>query len=232
MGRETVTFTVSIDEEVADDFRQFTQEKKGRIRGEMGRLAEKALLEYMDNDRYARIENKQDELIELVEGALSEGALERERNSNEVSNATTQSVTDKRLQAISADIPEHTAISEAMLETAIEENAGTAYKTKKKYKELLVKRGIVFEDPVDPDEFITSKRQLAIVCEQNPDVSAAHIDGILGTYDGVLEEDWYLEALPDAMIEGSELKYDTVDNLDSTQYRQQHGLDSDRRGFQ
>ena len=53
---EKEVFTVKVDPEVADEFREFVVDKHGTTYGKLGDEVERALQEYMDRDRYARIE--------------------------------------------------------------------------------------------------------------------------------------------------------------------------------
>lgn len=224
---------VRVDEEVIQDFREYTQESKGKIRGEMGRLVENALIEYMDNDRSARIEEKVDALPEEIVGALLEELPERERRNTQTTNTTTNpgSQTEKRLQSIVTELPDNTAVSEAMLETPIENHAGSSPKTLDKYKRLLKKRGHVFEDPTEPDSFVTSRNKFAMMCENSSEVSIDFVDRIIGEYEDILGENWYLDALPDGYIRGNDLKVDSI--MDTETYRRENGLlDGDRVGFQ
>ena len=65
-----------VDEDVKKRFRDFTHEKKGKIRGEMGRLVERALIEYMDRDRQARLEEDHERLenkVDTILATLSDG---------------------------------------------------------------------------------------------------------------------------------------------------------------
>ena len=65
MGERT-TLSVKVDEDVANRFREFVQDKKGKLRGELGREVENAMREYMDNDRYERVEANQEETHEML----------------------------------------------------------------------------------------------------------------------------------------------------------------------
>lgn len=232
---------VRVDEDVVDDFREFTEESKGQIRGEMGRLVEKAMIEYMDNDRSARIERKVDELPEKLVDALSEELLERERRKSETesengspSSPTSPSSpgnkTEERLARVVREMPDNTAVSEAMLETPIENHAGSSPKTLDKYKRLLKKRGHILDHPTDPDKFVTSARKFAIICENNERVTPEQLDSLVGHYEELLGEDWYLEALPDDLIRNTTLKYETI--TDISEYREANGLLDDRLGVQ
>lgn len=220
-----------VDEDVLDNFRTFTEENNGHIRGEMGRNLEKAMIEYMDNDRAARIERKVDELHEMVGGSLSEESLDGETNSatssNGQSNDSTASSINQRtkdsLTKIRNEIPENTVISESLLETAIENHAGHAYKTLERYKTLLKNRGHILEHPVKPNEYATSQKTFAIICENSDKVTLPMLRDMIADRMDLLGEEWYLESLPPELMKNNhELKVDQV--MDTHAYRQDNGL--------
>lgn len=231
-----------VDEEVIDDFREFTEESTGQIRGEMGRLVERAMIEYMDNDRAARIERKVDDLHELMENTLSERDLDRETKSGTSSNANSEDTspsasinqrTRDSLNAIVAEIPENTVVSESLLESAIENHAGHSYKTLERYKSLLQNRGHILEHPTEPGEFATSQRTFALICENSEKVTPPQLRDIIADRMELLGEEWYLEALPNELMKNNQqLKVDRV--MDTQPYREDHGLldDSMDRGVQ
>lgn len=226
-----------VDPDVLARFREFVKERKGRIHGELGREVEKAMIEYMDNDRAARVESKLDQIEENLPGqvaeAVSQELAEREKRkpSNNKSNTSAPgSQTTRRLELIANDLPADTSVSEAMLETPIEAHGGSSPKTVAKYKRLLTKRGHIFEHPAEPEQYVTSARSFALICETTDLVKARHLDTIIGEYTDVLGGGWYLDALPNSFIEGDELKYDQI--ADSRAYREKHGLFDDERGFQ
>lgn len=93
---ERVPMTVKVDREVKEEFTKFVKEQKGQKYGEMGRMAERALEEYMDNDRLARIDSRLDEMASLLEEQKEEskkahpGSSVRERE-----DAVIRSVVDE-----------------------------------------------------------------------------------------------------------------------------------------
>ena len=68
-------FTVKVDPEVADEFREFVVDKHGTTYGKLGDEVERALQEYMDRDRFARIEAN---LWKVMESLNVEEATEEE----------------------------------------------------------------------------------------------------------------------------------------------------------
>lgn len=231
-----------IDPEIKEEFKQFVEETTGGNRGDYSRLLERALVEYMDNDRGARIESKVDEVLDKLDEVesspppSSEQSLERERQSTTTSNRSTNSFnnqTEQAVQAIAADMPTDTSITESMVETAIEDNAGASYKTIKKYKRLLKKRGHAIPSPItQEDEWYTGLTSLSLTCENNDKITPHDIDVLIGEYEDSLGEKWYLDALPDAVLKNQELKYDRHPDLDSSEYVRNHGLEADTKTFQ
>lgn len=231
-----------IDPEIKKQFKEYVQENSSGNKGDYSRLLERALVEYMDNDRGARIESKIDELhekfdeLEAPPPTRSDDELERERQSATSSNDSVggfNTRTEETVAAIAADLQGSNSVNESILETAIEDNAGASYKTLKKYKRLLRKRGLAIPSPhVDEDVFYVDPTPLALTCENDEKISPHDIDQLVGEYADALGEDWYLEALPDAYIADNELDYDKYPDLDSAEYRDQHGLTIDSKTFQ
>ena len=229
---DRVPLGARVDEDVIADFREFTEESKGQVRGEMGRLVEKAMIEYMDNDRTARIERKVDELHEMMEGSLSEESLDGERKSATSSNGSsddsesTPSINQRTrdsLHAIQAEIPNDTTISEALLESAIENHAGHSYKTLQRYKDMLINRGEILEHPIEPKKYTTSKKAFALICEQSDRVKPPELRDMIADRMDTLGEEWYLDALPnDLMRNNQDLKVDQV--MNTRAYREDNGL--------
>lgn len=231
-----------IDPEIKKRFQEFVEETTGGNQGDQSRLMERALEEYMDNDRGARIESKVDDVIDKLDefeeppSPRSEESSERERQSATTSNPTADSFnnqTEQAVQAIAADMPDGTSITESMVETAIEDNAGASYKTVKKYKRLLKKRGHAIPSPItDEDQWYTSQTALALRCENAKNVTPHDINDLVGQYMESLGREWYLDALPDDWMEDRELKYDRHPELDSSAYRRDHSLEADSKTFQ
>lgn len=231
-----------IDPEIKRQFKEFVEETTGGNKGDYSRLLERALIEYMDNDRSARIESKVDEVLDRLDEfedtphPPSQDSLERERQTATSSNPSSDTFntrTEQAIGAIAADLPDGTAISESMIETAIEDNAGASFKTIKKYKRLLKKRGEAIPSPITSEEkWYTSQTSLALMCENTDDVTPHDIDVLIGQYEESLGSEWYLEALPNDYMAHTELKYDRHPELDSAPYRNENGLEIDTKTFQ
>lgn len=231
-----------IDPDIKEQFKEYVRENTGGNKGDYSRLLERALVEYMDNDRGARIESKIDDVLDKLDEfeptppTPSEEKSERERESATPSNdplAGFNERTKSSITAIANDLPDDAKIKEYALETAIEKNAGTSPKTIKKYKNLLKKTGLAMPNPLpDEDLIYTGATRLALACENNDKITPAHIDSIVGQYADALGDNWYLDALPDDYVTTSELKYDRVPGFDSSEYRNRHGITIDSKTFQ
>ncbi len=229
------TFTVKVDEDVANSFREFVQETKGQIRGELGREVENALNEYMDNDRLTRVEGRLDTLPEEIAEAVVRELDEKKKNSADSSSTDSgpESTTMNRLEQIAAELPPNTTVSADMLETPIEKIAGSSADTVRKYKRLLSKHGHVINKPVSgEEEFFTSARTFALWCENNPGVTPQNISDFNDRLADTLGEEWYMDALPDDFVANQPLKAEDVATIAVDEYRREHGMTTDERGFQ
>lgn len=232
--------TIRCDDDLWEDFEKYAKDAEDGSRGAKPKHLENALREYLDKDRLGRVEDKVDALPDEIAEALSEKLPERERRKSKPESpsspgTTAGSQTEQRLQTIVNEIPSDTSVSEALLETPIENHAGSSPKTLNKYKRLLTKRGHVFEHPIESDEYVTGERTFVLICENNPKISPDFVDYISGEYEDVLGEDWYLDALPDSIIASDTLKLEQVGGGDDIveQYRRENGfLDDSGTGFQ
>jgi len=103
-------------------------------------LVREAIIEYMDNDRTARLEEKVDRCLTLLE------------NDEHTHTNPAQGKVPKRARSIAKRIyANHTVpVQENDVEIAIEDIAGGDDRTLKKYKEQLKKRGLLYEHPMQP----------------------------------------------------------------------------------
>lgn len=142
-----------VDVEVRQQFREFTEEKKGKVRGEMGRLVERAMLEYMDRDRYARVEEKLDEVL----ARLSEDGNTRTQTDGG------QSPTMQRLHEIADRLRssnEH-VVEDHEVEQMIVEVAGGDDRTVEKYRERLKNQGLLYQHPHSRNWFFEPRHLFA-----------------------------------------------------------------------
>lgn len=157
---ERVTFSVKVDDEVADNFRSFVKEHKGKIRGELGREVENALIEYMDNDRTARLEADHERIESKLDSVL---AAVSDSDGTHTHTATTQprTVTEKA-EVIAVKITENAdgrVFPVETVEREIKSVAGADDRTVSKYKRELKGTDAVFEHPNSDSGAWTSDKQ-------------------------------------------------------------------------
>jgi len=241
-----------VSEDVVREFERFVEEKHGAKKGNFGRELEKAMESWVsgtDVDALERRLASMEDRIDAMADAVSRVDRERENESSSGPGGSSQSFnarTERKVDAIEEKIPEGTDVSDDIVEHVIEENAGTARKTVKKYKKLLRNRGIAFPDPADQasvddldvDNWVVGQGKLAMRLESMDEFTPEVVDGIVGYYADYLGDDWYLDAVPHDWLETNETKLEKVDDDAKTRvmkYRRVHGLldqDDGKRGFQ
>lgn len=133
--------TVRVSDETWDAFVKQVVEWEGQKHGEIGRHAEKALEEYIDHGRLARIEEKLDEVV----GAVTDDGTTRTHTSP--GTGTTSEKTRAIFQRLRDN---HGAvISASDVDRAIEDYAGGDPRTLKKYRRKLKRRRLLFKHPTD-----------------------------------------------------------------------------------
>lgn len=137
---ERTPFSVKVDDQVQGQFREYVQESKGKLRGELGRELENAMVEYMDNDRGARLESKVDENAEMLETLLSMADGSHTHTPNE-------SLAKAEQIAAELDAVEKTVIQTDRVRRAIESVAGADDRTIEKYRRQLKRQGLAYEHP-------------------------------------------------------------------------------------
>lgn len=174
------TFSVKVDEEVADNFREFVHEKKGKIRGELGREVENAMMEYMDNDRLSRVEEGQKETHEML-NALMASLGDSDSTHTHTADVSPTTVSEKR-DIIAAKLKDRDApvMPERDVVQAIEDVAGGDERTIKQYKGSLRRSGNVYDHPSsDSEAWTTDDEQFASWAlgefESRPDASIRDI---------------------------------------------------------
>lgn len=130
---DRVAMTAKVDEDVKEQFTEFVIDTKGQKYGEMGRMLERAMQEYMDNDRLARVEAQLDE----IQGQLSEEKGERK-------NTHAGGSVREREDAIINDLltEETKQVHRRDIEKVIEQHDLTADKTIKKYLQNITDRPV------------------------------------------------------------------------------------------
>jgi len=214
MGEDTTTVTHDVNARTYNRFISLVERKHRSKYGHTASALEEAMelyVQFHEEDAPNPFEADTSQVLarlgRIEETLQSVDGLERERGA---SNVSYSQETEDKLQAIVADLPDETTMTEEMAETPIEDHAGGSFKTLKKYKRLLRKRGYVFEHPTKEGTVITGAKTLAIVCEQDHGIRPATVDRIVGEVaDRLDNQRWYLEALPDDMVTsmGTDLKY-------------------------
>ena len=174
---------VRVDEEVISDFRDFVHDAHGKVRGKMGREVENALREYMDHDRYARIEENQEQTKRQLDAVLSTLAENDAHTHTVPASPQTQ---PQKAEQIAAVIRENnnTVFPAEDVEEAIRQVAGGSDRTMRDYKRLLKKAGHCYEHPNSNSKvWTTDSEEFAMWAdshiEQVPD---AHIMDVIDEY--------------------------------------------------
>lgn len=132
-------WTVRVDPEVRAAWREQIDEWDGENPGHVGYHLEQAMKEYIDTDRYSRIEDKLDNVLAHV----SEGGSTHTHTSNRASD------TVERARDIYERIADNhgLVVRDDDVIRAIEDIAGADDRTVGKYKEMLKRRSLLFEHP-------------------------------------------------------------------------------------
>mgnify|MGYP000232194749 CR=1 FL=1 len=179
-----------VDEEVIKDFREFTHDKKGKIRGEMGRLVEKAMIEYMDNDRQQRLEDDHERLESKVDTILST-LSDSGGTHTHMAHAQPKTVSEKA-ETIAARLKDSTdmVVPVADVEAEIKDVAGSDDRTLSQYKDELKELGGVFAHPAPSSKVWTTDRETWVGWVENhlDNVPDSDIHDILEDYKMSLQE--------------------------------------------
>lgn len=137
MSEESTVVGARVDAQVYARFREYVQDAHGKVRGELGRELENAMVEYMDNDRYDRIESNQEEMLERLD-TLAGVVCEGDGTHTHKADASPTTVTEKadliasKLREEGGDTVPGTAV-----DAAIREVAGGDDRTIRKYRKQL-----------------------------------------------------------------------------------------------
>lgn len=125
-----------LDSDTYERFKQFTIRHKGQLRGELGRMMDNAMEEYMDNDRTARVEGKIDRVLDRLD------EIDGTHTHKHSETATKVERIEQRMAQT-----ERTVIKNDTVVRAIEEVAGADDRTVSKYRAQLKRRGVAYEHP-------------------------------------------------------------------------------------
>lgn len=150
-----------IDADVQVAFKEAVDEWDGENAGHYGYHVEQALKEYVDKDRYARVEDKLDSVLAHVSNgggshthttAAGSGTVERARE-------IYQRVADNHGLVVNDDD----------LVRAVEDIAGADDRTVSKYKGILKRRSLIFEHPADSPVWTTDREKWVTWVENHVD---------------------------------------------------------------
>lgn len=154
-------WTMRIDADVQVAFKEAVDEWDGENAGHYGYHVEQALKEYVDKDRYARVEDKLDSVLAHVSNgggshthttAAGSGTVERARE-------IYQRVADNHGLVVNDDD----------LVRAVEDIAGADDRTVSKYKGILKRRSLIFEHPADSPVWTTDREKWVTWVENHVD---------------------------------------------------------------
>ena len=144
-------WTVRVDPEVRAAWREQIDEWDGENAGHVGYHLEQAMKEYIDTDRYSRIEDKLDNVLAHV----SEGG------STHTQTTASGSGTVERARDIYQRIADNhgLVVKDDDVIRAIEDIAGADDRTVGKYKEMLKRRSLLFQHPADSPVWTTDREK-------------------------------------------------------------------------
>ena len=137
---------VRVDADVWRKFRDFVHETHGKTRGKLGKEVERALIEYMDNDRASRLEQEHERIEKKLDTVLAT-LSERPTTHTHKGHASPTTVTEKA-ETVAAKIRDmgNTVFPVADVEKEIKDVAGGDDRTLDKYKAEIKHVG-VYEHP-------------------------------------------------------------------------------------
>jgi hypothetical protein len=219
-----VPLNVRVDEEVRDAFRKFVKEKKGRIRNEMGRQTEKALKEYMDQDRLSRVETRlrdiedgQQKIVDILEGNSGSSSQTGHSHAHKDDHLTClndlEPQTRKGIEETIDNLPDK--VNKDDLERAVHLAGRTDDRTVEKYRKVLESHGFLLPPPDNPTaegRWIHSLTKFALICEQNDAITVDDLERLVDELEQTtrFSKKAYRDALPDDYPEYNELKIDQI----------------------
>lgn len=136
MPRNRVQVGARVDRDTYERFKAFTEEHKGQVRGELGRMLDNAMREYMNNDRAARIERKLDRVLETLPEESGSHAHTANESKEKVKTIA------RELGALDSDV-----IHNDEVRRVIEDVAGMDERTIEKYQRQLKRQELAYEHP-------------------------------------------------------------------------------------
>ena len=186
-----------IDEQVVAEFKEYIRDTQGKVRGNFSEAVENAMIEYMDNDRYMRIEDKLDTVLEEVQGegghSSSGGSTHTHIQNGTKSRGTT---IYKKCETIASELTktEGVVVQERELKSKIMEVSGSDDRTIEKHKKTLRSRGVMFKHPSSPIWF-TDREEFFSTLVTYTDQTGTNLTSIIADYPQDIEDalDDYLD---------------------------------------
>jgi len=206
-NEDTVQIGPRIDAALWERFKDFVQSKHGRTSGSTADEVEQALKQRMGEDPLQQVDDR----LRRLESALDvdhpptadSSSGERETVSKDPEQNSLSARTQNRVDDILGQLPGR--FDEDQLDAAIQNAAGTSYKTIKRYKEILQRRQLAvacpWSDDADQTAYYQDKSMFAVAAVQNLTPQEVHtLEDKLAVQWG---SDWFDRALPDDMSKPS-----------------------------
>ena len=144
--------TVRVNDETWSQFVDWVEDVEGQKHGEIGRHVENALNEYMNEDRQARVEKNQHEMMEQLDELRARVADSESTHTHKPKSGCTNAdvITAIHDRIVNKDSG---AVKDDELELVIEDVADLPVgddRTIRRYKRKLRQRGLLFEHPGEP----------------------------------------------------------------------------------
>jgi hypothetical protein len=188
--------SVRVDPDVWTAFREQIDEWDGENPGHVGYHVEEALKEYIDRDRYARIEDKLDSVL----GHVSDGGGTHTHTPTATASDTVERAGDIHRRVVDNH---GTVIRDDDLVRAVEDIAGADDRTVRKYKGILKRRSLLFEHPANSPVWTADRQQWVSWVENHVDNDPTlSVLDVIDNYDITAER--YDELVAKAEVENAE----------------------------
>jgi hypothetical protein len=158
-----VQINPKVSESVRDEFKEFVKENEGKLRNEFGKSVEAAMIQYMENDRLARVERKLDALLQEDDEERETPKLDSSTSAN-----TPAGRVQNRVEKIKSDLSkEGGATSRETVERCIREHAGHSDTTIKKYVQRLQDEKALFPNPTNADRYFLDAHDFVLFVEKH-----------------------------------------------------------------
>lgn len=131
-----------VDAQIYQNFKAYTREHKGHLRGELGRMLDRAMLEYMDQDRNSRIEDDLAEILERLDTLADDQTTHTHTPMQQRESSAKLDLIERELARMDT-----TVIHDDAVVGTIEDVAGIDPRTIEKYKRQLKRQGIAYKHP-------------------------------------------------------------------------------------